>query len=74
MNLLYAGLLALSVTQTPTDENLDSLRDQIMPGKEELAWRTLPWQITLKEAIQRGGQDGKPILLYAMNGHPLACT
>lgn len=74
MNPFITALLALAVTQTPTDENFNSLRDQIVPAKEELGWRGLPWNITLNEALQRGRKDSKPILLYAMNGHPLACT
>jgi hypothetical protein len=74
MNVVCASLLALAVGQTPTDEQFNSLRDQIVPAREELGWRSLNWHGTLWEAIQRGREDNKPILLYAMNGHPLACT
>lgn len=38
------------------------------------AWRKIAWRTTLGEAIVEASRDKKPILLWAMNGHPLGCT
>jgi hypothetical protein len=34
----------------------------------------IPWRTTLAEGARDAAREGKPILLWAMNGHPLGCT
>ena len=46
----------------------------IVPRADEMAWRAIPWLGTLAEAVVQAHAQDKPILLWAMNGHPLACT
>jgi hypothetical protein len=46
----------------------------VTPRPEELQWRAIPWLGTLGEAVARAQSQDRPILLWAMNGHPLACT
>lgn len=46
----------------------------IVPNDEEMQWRAIPWLGTLAEAVVQAHAQDKPILLWAMNGHPLACT
>lgn len=46
----------------------------IVPQADEMAWRAIPWLGTLAEAVVQAHAQDKPILLWAMNGHPLACT
>ena len=46
----------------------------VVPTADELAWRAIPWLGTLAEAVVQAHAQDKPILLWAMNGHPLACT
>lgn len=46
----------------------------VVPSEEELQWRAIPWLGTLGEAVVQAHAQDKPILLWAMNGHPLACT
>lgn len=46
----------------------------VVPKPDELAWRAIPWLGTLAEAVVQAHAQDKPILLWAMNGHPLACT
>ncbi|MBM3972777.1 MAG: hypothetical protein FJ301_01575 [Planctomycetes bacterium] len=46
----------------------------IVPTDDEMQWRAIPWLGTLAEAVVQAHAQDKPILLWAMNGHPLACT
>ncbi len=46
----------------------------VVPTDEEMQWRAIPWLGTLAEAVVQAHAQDKPILLWAMNGHPLACT
>lgn len=70
--LLNAGVLA----QQPefNDENYAAWREHILPSESELAFLSIPWQRTFKDGIIKADQADKPVLLWAMNGHPLGCT
>ena len=57
-----------------TDETFAGLRDFIIPSKEESAWRDIGWYPSLWGAVVEAHAQKKPVLLWAMNGHPLACT
>ena len=46
----------------------------IKPKPEERTWEQIPWLVSLWEARQRAAEQGKPILLWEMDGHPLGCT
>lgn len=46
----------------------------IEPSSEEVAFLKVPWESELKRAIRRATREAKPLLIYVMNGHPLACT
>lgn len=46
----------------------------IRPSDEELSFESIGWKPTFWEAVTEAQATGKPILLWAMNGHPLACT
>ena len=74
--LTALGLAATpeNATPVPTEDNFQKWFDYIRPKKEELAYRAINWRPTLWEGVVEGHQADKPILLWAMNGHPLACT
>ena len=57
-----------------TDKTYESVRDHVVPTEEELAFRSAGWLPSFWEAVVRGHEEEKPILLWAMNGHPLGCT
>jgi hypothetical protein len=57
-----------------TDETFQRWFDYVRPKKEELAYQAIRWRPTLWEGVVEAQQEEKPILLWAMNGHPLACT
>lgn len=46
----------------------------IRPRAEELTWQSIPWQTSIPEAIRIAREEGKPVLLWTMNGNPLALT
>ena len=59
-----------------TDETYQRWRDYIVAKPEELRWQQIPWRASagaaLAEARARGSGRQKPVLLWVMNGHPLA--
>ena len=82
MRFLTATLLtfsALRVFAQPadpvlTDQNLAATRDALLPKPEEEKWRAIPWRTSYWTAVLDGNKAGRPVLLWTMNGHPLACT
>ena len=46
----------------------------VKPGADEDKWTQIPWLTNLWEARRRAAAEGKPILLWEMDGHPLGCT
>ncbi len=68
-------LLALCLLgQALTEKSYDQTRAHILPSRTELEWREVGWLPTLWEGLAQAQREDKPILLLAMNGHPLACT
>jgi hypothetical protein len=66
---------AVGQTSQPlNDQTFAALRDRIRPKGDELCFETVPWLPTFWEGVMEGQKQDKPILLWAMNGHPLACT
>lgn len=55
-------------------ENMDHYRKLILPDPSELEWKKIQWESQLAVAVQRASQEERPILIWAMNGHPLGCT
>jgi hypothetical protein len=79
--LLVTGAIYLLAAGSPridtpalTDENFAQWRDFIRPKPQECRWEQIPWQTSLWEAAVMASKQDKPVLLWAMNGHPLACT
>ena len=50
------------------------LHKLIKPDGNENSWESIPWRPTLTEARREALGEGKPILLWEMDGHPLGCT
>lgn len=57
-----------------TDATYEKWRDHVLPRPDELGYRAIPWRVSFWDAVVEANQTDKPILLWAMNGHPLACT
>ena len=58
----------------PSAANFDAWRGHILPTADELRWETIPWHQTFGEGLLDANKRGRPLLFYAMNGHPLGCT
>lgn len=48
--------------------------EHVVPSAAELEWRRIPWLAQLAQGVIAAQAEDRPILLWAMNGHPLACT
>lgn len=55
-------------------EKPEQVRQLILPSADEMRWREIPWIADLSEARRKAAREGKPILLWEMDGHPLGCT
>lgn len=79
--LIRIALVVLCVVGTfshACGEGLDAdefarLHKLLTPAEDE-PWRTIPWKISVLDAQRAAVQEGKPIFIWAMDGHPLGCT
>lgn len=53
---------------------LAAWRAHIRPQAEEVAYESIPWLSEFSEGLQAASDEGKPLLFWAMNGHPLGTT
>lgn len=53
---------------------LEAWREHVRPDAAELAFEALPWIPSFSEGLERADEEGRPLLFWAMNGHPLGCT
>jgi len=72
--LLAASALLRPASSGLGDHTLDEWRALIEPGAKELAYAEIPWRPSFWSAVHEAQTSERPILLWAMNGHPLACT
>ncbi len=79
--LFFAALLigldkfpGQEVTQELTDKTFEKWRDHIRPKDDDIKWQKIPWHAVFWDAVLEAQAKEMPILLWAMNGHPLACT
>ena len=72
---IFALLLAAPLAaQDLTEETYAEIRDHVLPCADELRWTLVDWRASFWDAVVEAQKADKPILLWAMNGHPLACT
>jgi hypothetical protein len=81
--LVLFGGLALGLVQADSPspgaaslspERFARLQATIKPRPGEDKWDEIPWMTSLWQARKRAAAEGKPILLWEMDGHPLGCT
>ena len=75
---LPALILATAVQAEParpalSDTEYASALKAIRPAAGEDRFTQIPWLTSLWEARQKAAEQGKPILLWEMDGHPLGC-
>jgi len=62
-----------NVTKLPAAQ-FAALHAAVAPGGENERWKEVPWESDLWTAKQRAAREGKPLLMWVMDGHPLGCT
>ena len=75
LGLAAAPAAAQDLTaQDLTAEACAQVRETVLPSETEEQWRAIPWRDTLGGAVLEADEQERPVLLWAMNGHPLGCT
>ena len=80
---LVLAALALFLRPTPTtaaplgeqltDAQFASVRKAVLPADGEDDFAKIPWLTSIWDARVKAAKEGKPILLWEMDGHPLGC-
>ena len=71
--LFSTAALAQAQPARLTDGEYASALAAIRPAAGEDRYTQIPWLTSLWEARQKAAREGKPILLWEMDGHPLGC-
>jgi hypothetical protein len=74
---LFAAAFALAPWARAAElnpERFKELHALIKPAAAEDKWAEIPWLASLWDARQKAAAEGKPILLWEMDGHPLGCV
>jgi hypothetical protein len=75
--MLIASVLLVgagSVAQPLTDQSVATWAAHIQPDEPESCWREVAWRESFRAGVRDSQIEGKPILLWAMNGHPMGCV
>jgi hypothetical protein len=67
------GCSGTAAEPLPT-EQFARVQAAVKPCPGEDRWAEVPWLTNLWEARKQAAAQGKPILLWEMDGHPLGCT
>jgi hypothetical protein len=70
---LFATTLSAHAAPTLSDAEYASVLKTVRPATGEDKFDQVPWLISLWEARKVAAKEGKPILLWEMDGHPLGC-
>ena len=73
---VWRNLTPVSTTPVPeqmTAERMAALQKVIRPCEGEDAFDNIAWLTTIHDARVKAAKEGKPILLWEMDGHPLGC-
>ncbi len=68
--MILAALAAIAFA----DLDLDGKIADLLPTSSEQKWLGIPWRLDLNQARADAAREGKPLLLWIMNGHPMGCT
>jgi hypothetical protein len=56
------------------NQSFERWRDYVRPQAKEQCYLEIPWRESFYVAINEARETDRPVLLWAMNGHPLGCT
>ena len=71
---LLVPILAAVAQDPGGDDAFDKQVAAIIPSAEDLVWRSVPWLTEFRTALIEAAKLDRPVLLWAMNGHPLGQT
>ena len=71
--LLLFAVPAISSGDDVKIPQIDSLKTLIKPRAEEMRWEEIPWQADLWDARKKAAREGKPLMLWEMDGNPMGC-
>jgi hypothetical protein len=71
---MLSTILLLAPAPQTDALDLDALRALVLPDAAESTWESIPWRASLWEGRVAAAREGKPILLWEMDGNPLGCT
>ncbi|SVC46217.1 uncharacterized protein METZ01_LOCUS299071 [marine metagenome] len=72
--LVFSGCKVFKEPFSLTEKTYQMWRDFIKPTESDLAWTRIQWRTSFQEGLMEAEAKQKPMLLWAMNGHPLGCT
>jgi hypothetical protein len=55
------------------DAEFAALLKSVRPCAGEDEFDKIPWLVSIWDAREKAAKEGKPILLWEMDGHPLGC-
>jgi hypothetical protein len=56
-----------------TEARFAGVRKAVVPADGEDDFAKIPWLTSIWDARVKAAKEGKPILLWEMDGHPLGC-
>ncbi len=62
-----------AIRSSISDADAAAIAAAVKPAKGEDPFAEIPWQTSLWDARTLAAKEGKPILLWEMDGHPLGC-
>jgi len=75
LSAIAVGLASqLALAQELREATFDRWADYIRPDEQESCFLDIQWRDGLATGVEESFEHRKPILLWAMNGHPLGCT
>ena len=70
---LFAALALSAAADEVGVDRIAELQALIKPRPEETRWEQIPWQVDLWDARRKAAREGKPIMLWEMDGNPMGC-
>ena len=70
---MLLGWFGVAHGEPITRADFEELHAELKPNADE-TWRSIPWTIDLLAAQNQAAETGKPLFVWAMDGHPLGCT
>jgi hypothetical protein len=73
-SLVATAAITARAAEPINPARFEQIHSLIKPKAAEEKWAQIPWLASLWQARQQAAQEGKPILLWEMDGHPLGCV